>query len=317
MNEAQVNEQAQQKEATNGALVSEKQAEQQQQEQLGVPEQPPVKMTPEMEEEAKLRAKYPNPQKPSGSAFIHKMLHRGNKKYFDSGDYNMAQSKIKQKIGSTLNQNKPVNSIVTNNNVSAPNDQSANIQQQQQQHQSQPSQDTLSQSPVVSSTPAAPLSNSSNMSPNITSNFNENKSLTTTPNLTSNSYDQVKVTTPVLYSNSTANNANSQNLTPTTNLFATYNLNTTNNSTTLSPSISSNSLLNPHNHQLSSSMSTQSLSSSISTDRLSNIHLNPTNPVCLIDSDEIGHAIPTPECLPQSRKHSIVQSKLATPRTVN
>lgn len=39
--------------------------------------QAPVKLTPEQEEELKLRSKYPNPQKPGGSAFIQKMLHKG------------------------------------------------------------------------------------------------------------------------------------------------------------------------------------------------------------------------------------------------
>lgn len=34
-------------------------------------------MTPEQEEEMKLRMKYPNPQKPGGSTFIQKMLHKG------------------------------------------------------------------------------------------------------------------------------------------------------------------------------------------------------------------------------------------------
>ena len=38
-------------------------------------EQP--KLTIEQEQEQKLRSKYPNPQKPGGSAFIHKMLHKG------------------------------------------------------------------------------------------------------------------------------------------------------------------------------------------------------------------------------------------------
>lgn len=36
-----------------------------------------TKLTPEQEEEMKLRSKYPNPQKPGGSTFIQKMLHRG------------------------------------------------------------------------------------------------------------------------------------------------------------------------------------------------------------------------------------------------
>ena len=35
------------------------------------------KLTPEQEEELKLRSKYPNPQKPGGSSFIQKMLHKG------------------------------------------------------------------------------------------------------------------------------------------------------------------------------------------------------------------------------------------------
>lgn len=34
-------------------------------------------MTPEQEEEIKLRSKYPNPQKPGGSTFIQKMLYKG------------------------------------------------------------------------------------------------------------------------------------------------------------------------------------------------------------------------------------------------
>ena len=35
------------------------------------------KLTIEQEEERKLKMKYPNPQKPGGSAFIQKMLHKG------------------------------------------------------------------------------------------------------------------------------------------------------------------------------------------------------------------------------------------------
>ncbi|XP_013774918.1 cAMP-regulated phosphoprotein 19-like isoform X2 [Limulus polyphemus] len=45
----------------------------------------------ELEEEAKLRAKYPQAMRPGGSAFLQKRLHKG--KYFDSGDYNMAKAK--------------------------------------------------------------------------------------------------------------------------------------------------------------------------------------------------------------------------------
>lgn len=37
----------------------------------------PHTLTPEQEEEMKLRSKYPNPQKHSGSTFIQKMLNKG------------------------------------------------------------------------------------------------------------------------------------------------------------------------------------------------------------------------------------------------
>ena len=40
-------------------------------------EQSAPKLTIEQEQEQKLKSKYPNPQKPGGSAFIHKMLHKG------------------------------------------------------------------------------------------------------------------------------------------------------------------------------------------------------------------------------------------------
>lgn len=44
----------------------------------------------ELEEEKKLKAKYPAVQRP-GSQFLQKRLQRGQK-YFDSGDYNMAKA---------------------------------------------------------------------------------------------------------------------------------------------------------------------------------------------------------------------------------
>jgi len=48
----------------------------------------------EMEEEAKLRAKYPNLKSAGGhSSFLQKRLAK-NPKFFDSGDYNMAKSKL-------------------------------------------------------------------------------------------------------------------------------------------------------------------------------------------------------------------------------
>lgn len=74
-----------------------------------------------------------------------------------------------------------------------------------------------------------------------------------------------------------------------------------------SSSTSTSSLL--HHHQptrqlLSSSTSASNINAAAAID-----------PVLLNSADEIGHGIPTPECLPQSRKHTISQSKLvATPR---
>jgi len=48
----------------------------------------------EKEEEAKLRAKYPNLKSSGGhSSFLQKRLSK-NPKFFDSGDYNMAKSKM-------------------------------------------------------------------------------------------------------------------------------------------------------------------------------------------------------------------------------
>uniref|UniRef100_A0A671KCR6 cAMP-regulated phosphoprotein 19-like n=1 Tax=Sinocyclocheilus anshuiensis TaxID=1608454 RepID=A0A671KCR6_9TELE len=55
------------------------------------------KVCPEKLEEAKLKAKYPLlGNKPGGSDLLRKRLQKGPK-YFDSGDYNMAKAKIKNK----------------------------------------------------------------------------------------------------------------------------------------------------------------------------------------------------------------------------
>ncbi|XP_017321603.1 cAMP-regulated phosphoprotein 19a [Ictalurus punctatus] len=52
---------------------------------------------PERAEEAKLKARYPNlPAKAGGSDLLRKRLQKGQK-YFDSGDYNMAKAKTKNK----------------------------------------------------------------------------------------------------------------------------------------------------------------------------------------------------------------------------
>ncbi|XP_012735789.1 cAMP-regulated phosphoprotein 19b [Fundulus heteroclitus] len=54
-------------------------------------------ISPEKAEEAKLKARFPNiGAKPGGSDFLRKRLQKGQK-YFDSGDYNMAQAKMKNK----------------------------------------------------------------------------------------------------------------------------------------------------------------------------------------------------------------------------
>ncbi|XP_061577691.1 cAMP-regulated phosphoprotein 19b [Cololabis saira] len=53
--------------------------------------------SPEKAEEAKLKARYPHlGAKPGGSDLLRKRLTKGQK-YFDSGDYNMAQAKKKNK----------------------------------------------------------------------------------------------------------------------------------------------------------------------------------------------------------------------------
>ncbi|XP_072242125.1 cAMP-regulated phosphoprotein 19b [Leuresthes tenuis] len=54
-------------------------------------------VSPEKAEEAKLKARYPAlGAKPGGSDFLRKRLQKGQK-YFDSGDYNMAKAKMKNK----------------------------------------------------------------------------------------------------------------------------------------------------------------------------------------------------------------------------
>ncbi|KPP76608.1 cAMP-regulated phosphoprotein 19-like [Scleropages formosus] len=54
-------------------------------------------ISPEKAEEAKLKARYPHlGTKPGGSDFLRKRLQKGQK-YFDSGDYNMAKAKMKNK----------------------------------------------------------------------------------------------------------------------------------------------------------------------------------------------------------------------------
>ncbi|XP_016399310.1 alpha-endosulfine-like [Sinocyclocheilus rhinocerous] len=71
-------------------------------------------------EEAKLKAKYPNlGQKPGGSDFLMKKLQKGQK-YFDSGDYNMAKAKMKNKqLPAAAG---PDKNIVTGDHIPTPQD---------------------------------------------------------------------------------------------------------------------------------------------------------------------------------------------------
>ncbi|KAL8184774.1 UNVERIFIED_CONTAM: hypothetical protein K2H54_027906 [Gekko kuhli] len=75
---------------------------------------------PERAEEAKLKAKYPSLglQKPGGSDFLMKRLQKGQK-YFDSGDYNMAKAKIKNKQLPTAGADK---NLVTGDHIPTPQD---------------------------------------------------------------------------------------------------------------------------------------------------------------------------------------------------
>uniref|UniRef100_A0A8C4L2G8 Alpha-endosulfine n=1 Tax=Equus asinus asinus TaxID=83772 RepID=A0A8C4L2G8_EQUAS len=83
---------------------------------------------PERAEEAKLKAKYPSlGQKPGGSDFLMKRLQKGvwkalkdpSQKYFDSGDYNMAKAKMKNK---QLPSAGPDKNLVTGDHIPTPQD---------------------------------------------------------------------------------------------------------------------------------------------------------------------------------------------------
>uniref|UniRef100_A0A8C6J709 Alpha-endosulfine n=1 Tax=Melopsittacus undulatus TaxID=13146 RepID=A0A8C6J709_MELUD len=74
-------------------------------------------IAPERAEELKLKAKYPNlAQKPGGSDFLMKRLQKG---YFDSGDYNMAKAKMKNK---QLPSAGPDKNLVTGDHIPTPQD---------------------------------------------------------------------------------------------------------------------------------------------------------------------------------------------------
>uniref|UniRef100_H0XAC2 cAMP-regulated phosphoprotein 19 n=1 Tax=Otolemur garnettii TaxID=30611 RepID=H0XAC2_OTOGA len=75
--------------------------------------------SPEKAEEAKLKASYPHlGQKPGGSDFLRKRLQE-RQKYFDSGDYNMAKAKMKNK---QLPAAAPDKTEVTGDHIPTPQD---------------------------------------------------------------------------------------------------------------------------------------------------------------------------------------------------
>ncbi|CAG02366.1 unnamed protein product, partial [Tetraodon nigroviridis] len=76
-------------------------------------------ISPEKAEEAKLKARYPNlGNKPGGSDLLRKRLQKGQK-YFDSGDYNMAKAKIKNK---QLPAAAPEKAEITGDHIPTPQD---------------------------------------------------------------------------------------------------------------------------------------------------------------------------------------------------
>lgn len=290
-------------------------------------EQSAPKLTIEQEQEQKLKSKYPNPQKPGGSAFIHKMLHKGSRKYFDSGDYNMAKSK-KQGLLNGLGKGtaQPVvanpQHVVHQNNASTPVSQARSEGMQPQFNNS--TDQAMSTSDINSPSFNTTGGNISN-EPLPMSHSNTSNIATLTPDATADSNNSMNSSSSELPKPCTPNQKpaamsqfdSSQNTSQNNSNF----LNTSNKTTSpLSSSLSSTNLQNSNPNYyinpmvLQTSQSSQSISlmsSSMSTDKIAQIQINQQQ---MIDSEEIGHEIPTPECLPQSRKHSIVQSKLATPR---
>ncbi|XP_078390201.1 alpha-endosulfine-like isoform X1 [Cetorhinus maximus] len=76
-------------------------------------------MSPEKAEEVKLKAKYPVLGiRPGGSEFLMKRLQKGQK-YFDSGDYNMAKAKMKNKQPPNSGTDK---NLVTGDHIPTPED---------------------------------------------------------------------------------------------------------------------------------------------------------------------------------------------------
>lgn len=248
---------------------------------LNIISPPSASLTPEQEQEKQLKDKYPNQQRPGGSAFMQKILNRGNKKYFDSGDYNMAKSKSK---ASNLKNGPPASNLTTIAAATSSGEMSPTSTAPTIVVDAQPPTETTNEHLTVNNQAAGALVLTS---PSINNQSNGNH------------HTNHHQTSPL---SSNINIVNNPAISPMM----------------LTNSLSSSGLLNSMNQQpgMPNSISTQSinmLSASLSTEKIANIHINSNN-TNLLDTDEIGHGIPTPECLPQSRKHSIVQSKLATPR---
>lgn len=105
-----------------GPAMSQKQEEENPAEETGEEKQDTQEkegILPEKAEEAKLKAKYPSlGQKPGGSDFLMKRLQKGQK-YFDSGDYNMAKAKMKNKQLPSAGADK---NLVTGDHIPTPQD---------------------------------------------------------------------------------------------------------------------------------------------------------------------------------------------------
>lgn len=274
----------------------------------------PQKLTVEQEEERKLKLKYPNPQKPGGSAFIQKMLHKGSKKYFDSGDYNMAKSK-KQGLLNGLNKGNALppsvasETALSTDNVSKLVTEQCTLTSALNNDQAMPPADS---SPIIQNNISNTLNDS--LMNNITP---ETKNSSTNQSNFSIQTELEKLCTPNqkvnVNNNFNEHASGSSGKLNNSNTISTSPLSSSSLSTNLNNNSASNYYLNSMTQTSQSSQGISShLSSSISSDKIAQIQINQQQ--LQLDSQEIGHGIPTPECLPQSRKHSIVQSKLATPR---
>ncbi|XP_063053167.1 cAMP-regulated phosphoprotein 19-like [Engraulis encrasicolus] len=79
-------------------------------------------VSPEKAEEAKLKARYPHlGAKPGGSDLLRKRLQKGPK-YFDSGDYNMAKAKMKNKQLPAASAAAPEKVEITGDHIPTPQD---------------------------------------------------------------------------------------------------------------------------------------------------------------------------------------------------